>query len=361
MNKIEKRKKFIIDFMYWILILGLGFTLLRFTTQYLMPFVVGFLISFILKPIVTKITDKLGDKKWVSLLVIMAFYTVFALLMFWLFVGAFTGVQKFAKTLPAFYENTLYPALEQLLLFFSQFIENLSPNILSVLEEVSASLLNSLDEIVKMVSGGALNGLTKLVSAVPSLLISILVAIISSFFFTIDYQEAVRKPLSMIPKKQRTLILDIKDGLVSVLGKYLRAYALLMTLTFVELSIGFVILKVNNPIGLAAIIAAVDILPVLGTGGVVIPWMIVEAVTGNGSFALGLLVLYLVITVIRNILEPKVIGDQIGLHPLLTLMSIFVGVKLFGFAGLIGLPIGITILKRLHDEGKIEIFRNIRS
>lgn len=359
MGKLETRRKFIIDFVYWGLILGLAFIALKFTTKYLMPFVVGFIISFLLKPIITKITGKLGDRKWISLLVIILFYTAFAFLIFWIFVGVFTSFQKFGKTLPSFYQETLYPALEQIIGYSSRFMDNLSPSVMNLLDDVAGSLFESLETIVKAVSGGVLNGLTKIVSAVPSIMISVLVAIISSFFFTIDYQTVVRKPLSFIPKKYRTLILDVKDGLVSVVGKYLRAYAILMTLTFVELSIGFFILKVSNPLGLAAVIALVDILPVLGTGGIVLPWVVIEAATGNTSFALGLFILYAVITVIRNILEPKVIGDQIGLHPLLTLASIFVGVKLFGFIGLFALPISITILKNLHDDGKIEIFDKI--
>lgn len=361
MKNTEKRRSFIIDFIYWGLILGLVFFFLTFVGRYLMPFVIGFIIAFTLKPIITKITNKLGDRKWVSLIVILAFYTVFAFALFWLFLGIFASVQKFAKVLPSLYQDTLYPALEQVIVYFSGFMENLNPSILSILDDVAGSLFSSLESIVKTISGGALNGLTKIISSVPSLLISVLVAIISSFFFTMDYRTVVRKPMSYIPEKQRRLILDIKDGLVSVLGKYARAYAILMTVTFIELSIGFFILKVNNPIGMAAAIAAVDILPVLGTGGIVIPWVIVEAVTGNVSFAIGLLVLYGIITLVRNILEPKIIGDQIGLHPLLTLASIFVGVKLFGFWGLFALPMGITIIKTLHDEGKIEVFKNIRS
>lgn len=359
MEKLENKKEFIINFMYWGLVLGLVILGLRFTTKYLMPFVIGFVISFLLKPFIQRLTDKFGDKKWISLLVILAFYLIFAFLMFWLFVGVFTAVQNFAKTLPSFYQSTLYPALEQIIAYFGKLIEDLNPDVLAIVDEMAGSIFSSLESIVKNLSGGALNWLTKIIASVPSILIAILIAVISSFFFTLDYQTIVRNTMGLIPKKQRDLILDIKNGLVSTLGKYLRAYAVLMSLTFVELSIGFLILGVSNPIGLAAIIAAVDILPVLGTGGVVIPWMIVEALTGDLSLAFGLLVLYLIITVIRNILEPKVVGDQIGLHPLVTLMSIFVGVKLFGFWGLLGLPIAITIVKSLHDEGKIEIFNNI--
>ncbi|CAM3608380.1 sporulation integral membrane protein YtvI [Erysipelothrix urinaevulpis] len=357
MERLDKRKDFIINVMYWAIVLSIVFVVLRFTTQYLMPFVIGFFISFLLRPFILRLTKRLGERKWVSLLVIVLFYTLLAFLMFWVFIGLFSAIQNFAMTLPSFYQGTIYPALEEVNKYLGNFMENLSPDVLKIINEMTVSLISSLESIVKSISSGAVNLLTRVVSSVPSILISILISIISSFFFTMDYQNVVQTSLGRIPKKQRDLILDIKDGLVSVIGKYLKAYALLMSLTFIELSIGFLILRVANPIGLAAVIAAVDILPVLGTGGVVIPWMIIEALTGNVSLAIGLLVLYLVITVIRNILEPKVIGDQIGLHPLITLMSIFVGVKLFGFWGLFGLPIAITIIKTLHDEGKIDIFK----
>ena len=259
--------------------------------------------------------------------------------------------------MPSFYQTTLSPAIESVIVWVEGAVVNLDPDVIDIIESIGRSVVQSIDGIFKGISGGTINFITRLISSIPSVLISILIAIISSFFFTLDYQRIVSSVMGMIPIKQRTLILDIKDGLISVLGKYLRAYAKLMSLTFVELSFAFFILGIHNPVGLAFMVAIIDILPVLGTGTVMIPWFIIELIMGNTPLGIGLMITYIVITVIRNILEPKIVGDQIGLHPLATLILIYVGLKMFGFIGLFALPISATILKTLHDEGKINIFR----
>jgi len=105
----------------------------------------------------------------------------------------------------------------------------------------------------------------------------------------------------------------------------------------------------------AAFIAIIDFFPVLGTGGVIIPWVIIELIQGNFPIALGLIALYITITIVRNLLEPKLIGSQIGLHPLVMLISMYVGVKIFGFVGLVALPITIVVIKYLYDNNKIHL------
>ena len=95
----------------------------------------------------------------------------------------------------------------------------------------------------------------------------------------------------------------------------------------------------------------------MGDGGIMIPWVVLEAIQGNYPLALGLLAVYLVVTVIRNIIEPKIVGSQVGLHPLVTLMSMFIGAQLFGVLGLFGLPITLSLLKNLNDQGVIHILK----
>ena len=100
-----------------------------------------------------------------------------------------------------------------------------------------------------------------------------------------------------------------------------------------------------------------DILPAVGTGGIIIPWGIIAMVLGDIPFGIGMLALYLIVTVIRNTLEPKIVGEQVGLHPVATLMAMFLGTKLMGIVGLFGFPIGLVILKKLNDSGKIKLFK----
>ena len=100
-----------------------------------------------------------------------------------------------------------------------------------------------------------------------------------------------------------------------------------------------------------------DILPVLGTGGIMIPWGIISLIMGKWVLGLGLLALYLIITVIRNIIEPKIVGHQVGLHPVVTLLSMLAGLQLFGIIGLFGFPITLSLLKNLNDRGVIHILK----
>ena len=145
--------------------------------------------------------------------------------------------------------------------------------------------------------------------------------------------------------------------MVGTLFVCIRSYALIMSITFVELSVGLTLIGVNRAILVALLIAIFDILPVLGTGGIMIPWVILSALGGDLPHAFALLVLYVIITVIRNIIEPRIVGAQIGLHPVLTLMSMFVGNHLFGIVGLFGLPILLSLLRYLNDNGTISVPR----
>ena len=131
-----------------------------------------------------------------------------------------------------------------------------------------------------------------------------------------------------------------------------------MTITFIELSIGLTLIDINHAVLVAFIIALFDILPVLGTGGIMIPWTMLTALQGNYTIALGLLVIYVVITIIRNIIEPKIVGSQLGLHPVVTLCSMFVGAQLLGVIGLFGFPIALSLLRYLNDHGVIKLFRS---
>ena len=101
---------------------------------------------------------------------------------------------------------------------------------------------------------------------------------------------------------------------------------------------------IENAVLKASVIALLDILPILGTGGIMIPWFVVSFVLGHTTLGLKLLAIYVVVTVVRNYVEPKIVGTQLGLHPIITLVSMFIGLRLFGFWGLFGLPVGISYL-----------------
>ena len=148
----------------------------------------------------------------------------------------------------------------------------------------------------------------------------------------------------------------MKKRICGTAAKYLRAYVLLLFLTFCQLFVGFLILDVKYPLLIALLVALVDILPILGVGSVLIPWGIIELViTKNIYTGLGLFIIYIVVTVIRQITEPKVVAGSLGLHPLLTLVSMYAGLRLFGIFGMIIGPAAVltirSIIKKPVTEG----------
>lgn len=354
---IQQRKNFLINIAYATIVLVIIGGLMKFATLYLMPFIIGFVIATLVKPVVRYTNKLFGNKKWLAIGVMVLFYALVAALLFWLSLRAIAMVQYYIPKLDSFYDNTLVPMIQQGAADLESWLSLLDPKIASIVDTAMNDFLKNLNVYASSMSSAAIVWATGIVTSIPNLFIAILITVISSFFFTLDYSNIVSFCLKLLPERGRMMVFDIKTIFSSLIGKYLKSYAILMSLTFVELSIGFWILGLPKPILLGFVISIIDILPVLGTGTVLIPWAIFSIVTGNTTFGVGMILVYSVITVVRNVLEPKVIGKEIGLHPLATLVSIFVGLKMFGFAGLFILPISVTILKTLHDEGKLDILK----
>ena len=131
-----------------------------------------------------------------------------------------------------------------------------------------------------------------------------------------------------------------------------------MAFTFVEMSIGLIILNVNYAFLLALIVGLAEAIPVVGTGLIMIPWILWHVINGNMPLVLGLSVLYVLGILIRQIMEPKIVGTQIGLHPLVTLLSMYVGLKFFGVLGMFIGPISLIIVKNLQDSGIFKLWND---
>jgi predicted PurR-regulated permease PerM len=137
----------------------------------------------------------------------------------------------------------------------------------------------------------------------------------------------------------------------------LQGYILILLITFGELAIGFTLLRIDYSVLIAVAVALLDILPVVGTGTVLIPWSLISLLIGKIPQGIGLLVLYITITVVRNIIEPRIIGARIGLHPLATLIFMYLGLHLFGVIGMLLLPLIIILLKNAQDAGVLKIWK----
>lgn len=355
---INKKKEFIIKTMYFLIIAAIVYISIKYALGWFFPFVIGFAIAFILNPIIKLISGKLKiGRGIVAFFTVLIFYTTVGVLLTLLVMKLFVSLKQVFMQLPSTYVTIIEPMIFEISSNIENILVKLDPALIETIRGVMASFTESLGSIISSVSSGVVLFISSTVSVVPSLFITLIFSIISSFFFAISYVDITSFLLRQFSPKARSIIFDIKEYIVGTLFKFIKAYFIIITITFIELSIGLTILKIENAVSVALIIACVDILPILGTGGIVIPWVIIEAFRGNIALAIGLLILYIIITVIRNIIEPKIVGEQIGLNPLIVLICIFIGLKLFGFMGLFILPIGITILVNLNKEGKIHIFK----
>ena len=176
--------------------------------------------------------------------------------------------------------------------------------------------------------------------------------IVSCFFFMLDYDKVMDFLGNLIPKAYRPKAELVKTYVKNTLLVYIRSYFFLFCLTCIELAIGFQILGIPYGAIWGTLIGVFDILPVLGTGGILLPWVILLLVTGKITLGIGIFVLYLIITIIRNTLEPKMVGKQIGLHPLATLISLYVGLKVLGIPGMFLLPVTLAILSSMKRDMK---------
>lgn len=355
---INKKKEFIIKTMYLLIIGAILYISVKYVLAWFLPFVIGFGIAFILNPIIKIITNKFKlQRGLVAFLVILIFHTTIGVVLTLLIMKIFVSLKQVFIQLPSTYTNIIEPMILSISVNIENIIAKLDPALIEAIRSLIVSFTESLGSIISSVSTGFVSLISSTVSIVPTFFIALIFSVISSFFFAISYIDITSFILRQLSPKTKNMIFDIKEYVVGTLFKFMKAYLIIITITFIELSIGLTILKVPNSISIALIISCVDILPVLGTGGIVIPWVIIEALQGKIAFAIGLLILYVIITIIRNIIEPKIVGEQIGLNPLIVLMSIFIGLKLFGFIGLFVLPIGITILVNLNKEGKINVFK----
>lgn len=355
---IENRKNFIINFIYCIIVGFIIYIIFKYGIFWFMPFIIGFLLAFILKPVINGISKLFHlNRKLVAALVILTFYGTVGSLIALMTIKLFVAAQETFYRLPYIYYSNLEPVITDVLSNVESTILKLDPSVVQTLQDIVSDLTQSIGTLITSFSSRVVGFISGFASLVPAILIGTAFTIIASFFIAMDYYKITGFIMKQFSDKGKEVVIEVKEYIVGTIFKLIKAYTIIISITFIELSIGLSILNVNKAISIAALIAMVDVMPILGTGGVVIPWVIIKFITGDTSFAIGLMIVYVIITIVRNVLEPKIVGGQIGLHPILMLISMFIGARLFGILGLFILPFMMIIAKNLNDTGKIELFK----
>jgi len=200
----------------------------------------------------------------------------------------------------------------------------------------------------------ALRGAFDVMRGVPSAIVFAVVFFIATFFMSSDREEITAGLRRTVPKRVMQFSEKVMQNVFSALGAYIRAQLIMICVTFLELTLGFLVIGgtvADYALLMALIISVIDAIPILGTGTVLIPWGVYAFVAGDIRLGIMLIVLYLICLAVRQMVEPHLVARQIGLHPLLILMVMYIGLRLIGILGMILGPVLALVVKQLHASG----------
>ncbi len=327
---MEEKKRFLIFFAYYaclalILFFGLGVIL-----NYLMPFVVATAVALVSRLVSSKINTKI-NKDILSVIIVGLIYGLILLIAFFCFKSV---LSHFRGALDYFLIYTK-KAGEMLSRFLKSFKKDLA---------VYNRIIASLDGLTTKIFSSLSNNATDYAGKIPSLLLSFLVTVTASVYIAKDYTKLKKFIKGIIPQSIIEKTVVVKKITLEASKKLLFGYFLLFCITFFELSAAFLLLKVPYAVPLGFLVAIVDILPILGTGTVLIPWAVISFIGGKTVFGIMLILTYTVITVVRNFSEPHIIGKKFGLNPIFTLLCVFIGLKIGGVVGIIIVPLTVIVI-----------------
>lgn len=373
--KVAKRRDFLIDLVYVMAIIGLVYVFFKYCFVIAAPFLLSFFFAVILQRPLGWLDKKTKNKMhsfWSIVLVLLCVAIILGPVIS-VIAALFREIGNFISflgeqlnDLPTFLvtlQNEILKAIKFLPdSIYTSVSENITQFFGNLINDFDVSKLGiNMSSITSGLSNG-ISGVYSVVKNIPSILISVVIGIIAWILFTKDYKKVVKFIKLQLPDKHKNLLSETKKIFSSTILKMCRAYGLIMFITFCENFLGLTILNLigvmkNSYVFVIAIcIAVFDILPVAGSGGILIPWALIALVSGNVGQCVGLLILYAVITVIRQYIEPKIVGDSLGVNPLVTLAGLYFGLKLFGFMGMFIVPICVMTLKAFNDAGRIHLY-----
>lgn len=311
----------------------------RYLLPLFLPFLLGSALALASEPVVQFLSEKLRIKRWIAtgIGVSMAFsFLVLLVLVFFAFL--LRQFRQLAGILPEL-EETLRTGMSTASGWLLSLADRAPDGIRMLLTRNVNSFFSGGNALLDRVTDYLLRLASGLLSQVPNSALGFATGIISSFMISAKLPKIRSLLRQKIPLSQFQPAFSVLKRLKATLGGWLKAQMKLLTVTFFLVLLGFLILKIPHSLLWAALVALVDAFPILGTGTVLVPWSLVSFLQGNRILAFGLLGLYAGVAVTRSVLEPRFLGKQLGLDPLITLAALYAGYRLWGIGGMILSPI----------------------
>ena len=342
----EKGYKRVAVISFYILIgIILIFIAVKCAFDFFLPFVLAWFVSMLLRPLLINIRKRTRlPHRLLCILALAAFFLIAGAAIFWVIQRL---IFEAGNALGALIDN--YDAIEAKVMSIAEWIAARLPshngNAVADVDAVIEAGLGMVQSTVNTISSKLPMAAAAVASKLPGIMFFTVMLVMSSYYISADLGKINKKLVYFIPDKARSFFYSIYGNMKYTGLSYMRAYMFIMLITFAELLTGFLIIGIRYAAIAALIIAFADMLPVIGVGMIMIPWALILILQGRSYQGIGLLLILVVIEVLRQVLQPKIVSETTGLSPLLTLICMYAGFRLAGFAGLIFLPMIVLIIK----------------
>lgn len=322
--------------------------------KFFLPFVIGWIIAMIANPLVKFLEKRVKIvRKHSSMMIVVAVLALIITLLYFIITKLVSEAVGFVNDIPIYYESASVE-VQKLLIQMERLLQFLPQNVQESVNQFFAHLGEYLNVAVQKIASPTVTVAGNVVKSIPAALVYTIVTIFSSYLFIVDRDRILEFFRRYMPDGGTKYYHYLKKDVRHLVGGYFLAQFKIMFVIAVVLAVGFLVLGVDYALLIAVIIALLDFLPILGTGTVLIPWALIRLVSGQYVFAFGLIAIYLLTLVLRQVIQPKIVGDTMGLDPLATLLFLYLGFKISGIAGMIlAVPIGMLFLN-LYEFGAFD-------
>lgn len=346
-------------FFFVALIIFVGFYLFIYLARYTYPFLIAIVIAFAINPLVNVLESRTRLPRAIAVLLsIIVILAIIIGAITLLIVELIAGTRYLSEKIPEhftdlvnyiedFFTSQLIPIYDRLTSLLNDLDPSQQQQIIKQIENIGETIAASGAAILE----GLLRWLPDTITQLPNLATVLLFSLLGTFFISKDWYRWSKKVDEITPERVKNSGGNVFRGLQKALFGFMKAQLTLISITALIVLAGLLIMRVDYAVTIAIITGAVDLLPYLGTGLIFVPWIIYMFFTGNYFLTIGLSILYIIVIIQRQMMEPKVLSTNIDLDPLATLVSLFVGYQIFGFLGLIIGPVTLVIVKTLYQTG----------
>lgn len=326
--------------------------------KFFLPFAIGWVIAMIANPLVKLLEKRLKIvRKHGSILIVVAVLAIIITLLYFLITKLVSEAISFVNDLPSYYEAASLE-VQKTLIRLERLLQFLPQGVQDSLNQFFTHMGEYLNLLVQKIASPTVTVAGNVVKRIPAALVYTIVTIFSSYLFIVDRDRILNFFRRYVPVGGTRYYRHLKKDLRRLVGGWFLAQFKIMFVIAVVLAAGFLVMGVDYALLFAIIIAFLDFLPILGTGTVLIPWALIRLFSGDFAYAMGLALIYVLTQVLRQVIQPKIVGDTMGLDPLATLLFLYLGFKISGLTGMIlAVPVGMLVMN-LYEFGAFDSMIN---